>query len=149
MHYVCQCVRSFWTTKPLTMCYNLWSALKYSGSWTRGLLQVPSTWPTLLTEESWFCLTFTNSCLQWPLKQDIHCIASVLLGRKVSSWLPFYTSNISDWNNSSVHAENVYENWQLNSVVCPEGHRSGSLFTWVQFWIVPMTYHIFCVSTLS
>ena len=30
----CQCLRGIWTM-PLTTCFNFWSALKWSGSWTR------------------------------------------------------------------------------------------------------------------
>ena len=32
--HACQCLRGVWTM-PLITCFNFWSALKWSGSWTR------------------------------------------------------------------------------------------------------------------
>ena len=46
MHHPYQCLRGIWTM-PLTICFNFWSALKRSGSWTRWLLYVPSNWTIL------------------------------------------------------------------------------------------------------
>ena len=34
MPHPCQCLRGIWTM-PLRTCFNFWSALKWSGSWTR------------------------------------------------------------------------------------------------------------------
>jgi len=41
MSQACQCLRGIWTM-PLITCFNFWSALKWPGSWTRRLLEVPS-----------------------------------------------------------------------------------------------------------
>ena len=54
MPHTCQCFRGIWTM-PLITCFNFWSALNWSGSWVRWLLDVPSNWDNLFYTHFFGC----------------------------------------------------------------------------------------------
>lgn len=94
MHYVCQCVRSFWTTKPLRMSFNPCSASGQAVG-PEDCRSLPPD-PFYLLKNPDFAFGSLISACNGFGNMTFTVLLNVFLERKAFSYLLSYTSNISD-----------------------------------------------------